>query len=145
MKRNLKIVLEDLRRALTEADSVFDEPEAASGTGPEAAPVAEPEADEPRPVAVSTGEPLVDTGMAIKKHLGRGIADGVGETLAAMFGEEIDFQSQHVLDALDEIEKAFLRKGRQWFTQVRAEMRDMKIVDKDRFIRAGVKVFRDIP
>lgn len=140
MARGLRTVLEDLRRALTEVDAVFDKP----ATEPEVEPEVEPAAD-PESTAAGVEGPIVDTNLAIKKHLGRGIAEGVGETLAAMFGEEIDLQSQAVVDGLNEIEKAFLRKGRQFFTQLRAEMRDLKIVDKDRLIRAGVRVFRDIP
>lgn len=108
------------------------------------------EADDPEALPVDPDAPeelppgLADIQQAIKMQLSHGVADGVGKALASVFGDPIDFTNPEVLSALDEIEKAYLRRGRQFFTQLRAEVSDIGSADLDRFTRAAVRVFREI-
>jgi hypothetical protein len=96
-------------------------------------------------MSVEEPPPKQEVSEAVKQHLGRGIAEGVGNTLASLYGDKINFQDPAVMETLDEIEREFLWRGRQFFTQIRAEAKGMGMVERDRLIRAAVRIFREAP
>lgn len=105
-----------------------------AGAEPEHAPT-DPPAEE---------EPKVSLDVAIKDRLAHGVAEGVINSLSAVYGDMIDFGSPEVLKALDEIERQYTQKGRQFFTELRAEVGGLGSIERDRAIRSAVRVFREL-
>lgn len=110
------------------------------------APAPEPEVTKPVDTDTADDEPGqgMDINVAIKDRLAHGVAEGVINSLAAVFGDQIDFNNTEVSTALDEIERQYTLKGKQFFSQLRAEAMNMGSMERDRAIRFAVRVFREL-
>lgn len=110
------------------------------------APAPEPEVTKPVDTDTADDEPGqgMDINVAIKDRLAHGVAEGVINSLAAVFGDQLDFSNEEVSTALDEIERQYALKGRQFFSQLRSEVAEMGVMEQDRAIRFAVRVFREL-
>jgi hypothetical protein len=138
---------EDIAKSIKALSAIIEQgeegdPGREAGEAPESDPKPEAEPEKAEPSEPSDEAP--DLASAIKNNLAHGIADGVVSSLAAVFGDPINFADAEVLKAVDEVERQYNQKGRQFFTQLRAELRDIGSVDRDRAVRAAVRVFREL-
>lgn len=113
---------------------------------PAAEPIAEPEAAPPAPEepAAVEPEPEISLASAIQDHLAHGVAEGVINSLAAVYGDVLDFHKPEVATALDEVEHQFMRKGKQFFAQLRSDVAEDAPMERDAAIRNAVRVFREL-